>query len=165
MIVPMAKQEVPKEDLMLQATALVRRIEFRTSADQPLVVVGFRRDGSASFYFGEHPVYQFNTGNELRRVHLASGMLKAENHRLVRLEKIRAASEVQLIRHVLEPDAQRSLIAELQRRLHEISCSATQQTCEVTRQVPKQDDILQSVQTWIAELGEIRIAATPNVAG
>ncbi len=159
----MAKQEVPKEDLIAQATALVNRIEFRTDSDQPLIVVGFRSDDSISFYFGEQPVYQFNTRDELRRVHVEAGMLKAEHRRLVRLEKRRTQGEVQLIRHELSDEDQAALISDVQRRLEEIADSITTAKSEVTRQVPEGAPILERVHDWIIRQNELTIADSPNV--
>ncbi|MEM7313511.1 MAG: hypothetical protein AAF497_10200 [Planctomycetota bacterium] len=158
----MARQEVPKEDLIAQATALVRRIEFRTGSDQPLIVVGFRKDDSASIYFGEHPVYQFNSNHELRRAHIEAGMLKAEQRELVRMEKRRTESEVQLIRHVLSADEKSKLLDDIRSRFDEISDSIEQGLCEVTRQVPEGEPILGSVHQWIKSLDEIVVAEVPN---
>ena len=47
----MARQEVPKEDLIAQATALVRRMEFRTGPDAPLVVVWVSEGRISQFLF------------------------------------------------------------------------------------------------------------------
>src|SRR5213595_680144 len=96
-----ARHESDREDLLREATALVERIELQIAGfDQP-IVCGFRRDGSASFFFGPDPVYQFNTDCQIRRAFVGGKILKAEAGRLVALSRVRAASEVSLLRHEL----------------------------------------------------------------
>ena len=47
----MARQESNREDLLREATALVERVELHVPAFEEPIVVGFRRDGCASFLF------------------------------------------------------------------------------------------------------------------
>ena len=47
----MAQRETNREDLLREATALVERAEIRIPGESEPIVVGFRRDGSASFFF------------------------------------------------------------------------------------------------------------------
>ena len=54
---PLAKQEHDKEDILREATALVNRIELRSTDGswKSTVHVGFRRDQSIAFFFGAEP--------------------------------------------------------------------------------------------------------------
>ncbi len=63
----MARHEEEREDLMRDAKALVDRIELVVPGFEEPVVVGFRTNGAASFYFGQDAVYHFNSQLELRR--------------------------------------------------------------------------------------------------
>ena len=74
----MARRESDREDLLREATALVERAELTIEGFDEPIVVGFRRDGSASFFFGADPVYQFNTAFELRRAFVVGLLYKAE---------------------------------------------------------------------------------------
>src|SRR5688572_18570527 len=63
----MARQEQDREDILREATALVERVELLIPEFPEPIVAGFRRDGSASFFFGADPVLQFNAQGKLRR--------------------------------------------------------------------------------------------------
>src|SRR6188472_3162282 len=107
----MARDESNREDLLREATALVERIELlpqSAGAAQSLnlaegepVVVGFRADGALSAFFGADPVYQFNAEGELRRAYVSGLLFKAAQGRLISLNRVRTASEVQLVLHAL----------------------------------------------------------------
>ena len=73
----MARNQSDREDLLREATALVERAELRISGWSEPVVVGFRRGGGASLFFGGKEVYQFNAGGELRRAFVAGRLIKA----------------------------------------------------------------------------------------
>ena len=49
----MARNEQDREDLMREAGALVDRCEIQVEFLTEVVVVGFRRDDSVSFFFGQ----------------------------------------------------------------------------------------------------------------
>ena len=52
----MALHEQDREDLLSEATALVQRVELRVEGFAEPVIVGFRRGGEASVFFGADPV-------------------------------------------------------------------------------------------------------------
>lgn len=97
----MVREEADREDLMAEATALVERAELSLPGSPENVVVGFRRDGSWSVFFGADPVYQFNSAGELRRAYVGGLLFKADRGRLVSLRRQRADGEVQLLQHRL----------------------------------------------------------------
>jgi hypothetical protein len=147
----MAKRESPREDLMRDAVALVDRIEFTSSGTAP-VVVGFRRDGSVSFYFGEEPVYQFQANGVLRRAHL-NGIIKAENRRLVRLEKRPTHGEVHLVRRPFDATEQRAFLEHALWRLRELGRQMDAGQLHVSRQMSHSgSDVLPRVKCWINDL-------------
>lgn len=154
----MARRELPREDLIRDAVALVDRIEF-TSPDQPPVVVGFRQDGSVSFYFGAEPVYQFNAARALRRAH-SDGIVKAENGRLVRLKKQRRTGQVQLVRHELDDAQQCEFLESALARLRQLRAQLDAGDLQVARQVSTADaDVLSRVGDWLARLPEVLVVA------
>lgn len=154
----MTRQAFPREDLIRDAVALVDRIEIFPPA-QPPVVIGFRRDGSASFYFGEQPAYQFNALRELRRAHL-DGIIKAEQRHLVRLNRRQADGEVQLVRHQFELVEQREFLEKARSRLTELRDQIEADEIEVGRQVSASESrVLPRVRDWLAELPSELIVA------
>src|SRR5437588_282047 len=88
----MARETTDREDLLREATALVERAELAVADWPEPVVIGFRRDGAASIYFGGDPVYQFNARGELRRAFVADRLFKAEHGILAALDRQRSAT-------------------------------------------------------------------------
>lgn len=160
----MAREEQVREDLLAEATALVERVELRVASLSAPVVVGFRREGAASFYFGADPAYHFNSAGRLRRA-FASGLLyKAERGRLVSLDRRRTAGEVQLVRHELTAEETRIFLASLAANLLALSDALAQGRIERLRQQPEQADVVGRVRAWLADHGErIEIAESPRV--
>ncbi len=170
----MAREESPREDLMREATALVERIELlprRRFEFLPLpkgegfqtIVAGFRADGAMSVFFGEDPVYQFNAAGELRRAYCGKLLLKGVRGRLVSLQRVRSASEVQLVRHELTDVEQNDFLAALKNRLHRLAEMLAAGDCEARRRAPPDADVLGHVQAWLATHDSYTIAVCPNV--
>ena len=154
----MARHEGPREDLLAEAVALVERVELVLASGEP-VVVGFRRDGCASFFFDQDPVYQFNTRCELRRLYVDGLRYKAEQGRLVGLEVRRDAGEVQMLREELTAERADAMLAEAERRLSELAAALRGGKAERRRQVPEQADVPARVLAWLESLGRPLIVA------
>ena len=118
----MARQESDHEDLLREATALVERAELAIEGFAEPVVVGFRRNGCASFYFGSDPAYHFNTAGELRRALVEGKIYKAERGRLVSLERRRTDRSVELFRCELTDAEMSEFMREMLRRLNALAC-------------------------------------------
>jgi hypothetical protein len=166
----MAREESSREDLLREATALVERVELRmiasaaaASAQANQVVVGFRVNGAASFFFGEDPVYQFNSAGELRRGHCDGFLFKAARHRLVSLRRERQQSEVHLHSHQLTDAETISFAKEMQRRLEFLARALESGRYEIIGQVPSGADIVSRVRQWLVRHDRISIAASPRV--
>jgi len=164
----MARDESRREDLLREATAFVERIELVPSsstskAAETPIVAGFRADGALSVFFGEDPVYQFNAAGELRRAYCDGLLLKAVRGRLVSLQRVRSANEVQLVRHELTDAEQNDFLAAMKNRLHELAEMLAVGDCEIGRQSPPDADVLGRVQTWLATHDSWPIAVRPNV--
>lgn len=99
----MAQHESDREDLMQEATALIRRAELMypgCHSEEP-VIAGFRRDGRLALYFGADPVYQFDPQNRLRRAYVSGFLYRTQGETLARLSRNRTETETQLLRHDL----------------------------------------------------------------
>jgi len=160
----MAREEVNREDLLREATALVERAELKVAGFEEPVVVGFRRDGSASFYFGADPVYQFNTSRELRRAYIGSLLYKAERGRLVSLRRERGENAVSLFRVELDDNEEAHIVVRLRDQLRSLHGAFTARQFELIGQVSAGTDVVSQIIDWLASLPErIDIARAPNV--
>jgi len=158
----MARDAESREDLMRDATALVERAEIVGYGESPLIV-GFRRDGCASFYFGEDPAYHFNTLGQLRRAFLAGELYTAEQGRLVRLRRERGNGEVALVRHEFSEQEQAEPLAELAEHLSAVRTSLQNGLLSVVRQVPADFDPRARILHWFASLSwPIAVATAPH---
>jgi hypothetical protein len=160
----MSRRESDREDLLREATALVERAELKVAGFDEPVVVGYRHDGSASFFFGTDPVYQFNTAGELRRAFVGGLLYKAERGRLISLRRERSAAEVALVRSELGDQESASLLAAMRKRLDSLHAALTGGSFALAAQVPLEADVPRRMVRWLdALLTEIRIARVPNV--
>ncbi|HET6882738.1 MAG TPA: hypothetical protein VFI31_21400 [Pirellulales bacterium] len=150
---------------MAEATALAERAELRVPAEQEPVVVGFRRNGAASVFFGAEPAYHFNTAGELRRAYVAGLLYKAERARLVSLRRQRVPGEVQLLRHDLTDEETSAFLAEFVSRLDSLRTAFSSGACRVLRQAPENADVLARIRRWLDSLSPpVAVAATPRVS-
>jgi hypothetical protein len=162
----MARQESDREDLLREATALVERAELTISdCDEP-AVVGFRRDGSASLFFGADPVYQLNSQGKLRRAYVAGKLIKAEAGKLASLDRRREADRVVLARHDLDENETADFVSEMIVRLSALRTSLAAGRFKVTGQVPADANVIGRIRDWLNNLGEpIPIAHSPRANG
>ena len=165
----MARQESDREDMLREATALVERVELRVDSliDAPHdrknhVVVGFRANGAASFFFGDDPVFQFNSAGELRRAYCGGVLLKAARGRLASLQRVRRENEVQLLSRQLTDLEQTAFAAEMQTRLRGLAESLQNGGLELIGQVPAETDVLSRVRSWLATYDGMPVADAPR---
>ena len=163
----MAQQESDREDLLREATALIERVELTTTdpTESDPTVVGFRRGGAASFFFGPDPVVQFNTARELRRAYVEGKLYKSESGRLLAMTRRRTETETQLVRHELS-NAEASLIVEtLQQRLVNLRDALSSGKFQIVGQEPPTADVVGRVRAWLADLPDVlAVASSPHVA-
>jgi hypothetical protein len=161
----MARQANDREDLLAEAKALVERIHLQAAGLREAVTVGFRRDHSASFYFGPQHVYQFNSAGSLRRAFVDDLLYKADRGRLVSLRRERGPELVALVRHDLEPAETVAFFDTMRGYLETLHHSLAKQHFTVMGQVPGDADLIARVCCWVDEFaGKSRIAASPRVA-
>lgn len=162
--VEMARQESDREDLIREATALVERIELLLDGQAEPVVVGFRRDDSCSIFWGADPVYQFTSAYALRRLYRQGFLIKAEQGKLVSLERRRLTGEVALVRHELGDEEAASVIEEMQQKLHQLKTQIADRAFTVSGQAPEGADVVSRVYAWLETCPtRIEVAQRPNV--
>jgi hypothetical protein len=165
----MSREESPREDLIREATALVERIEISFDTSSSIepdsaspVIIGFRANGALSIFFGEDPVYQFNSAGALRRAYWGGRLFKADHGRLVSLERHRTAQEVQLVRRELTAAEQNTFLRTMEGYLQPMANRLAANEIRVERQSPPEAEVLSRVSTWFASHTTWPIAARPN---
>jgi hypothetical protein len=160
----MARHEADRENLLREATALVERIELILPGDPEPIVCGFRRVGSASFFFGADPVYQFNSIRQLRRAFVAGRLIKADQGRLVALSRERSEHEITLIRHELADSESALLVVDVGNRLTRLKQALQDGRYSVNGEVPPGANVAGRVLEWLKNTPQaLEIAAAPNV--
>ncbi len=160
----MAREEHDREDLLREATALVERIELRTVSEAEPIIIGFRRDGCASVYFGGDPAYHFNTQNELRRAFVAGQLWKADQGRLIAMQRTRTGTQVEMHSQPLPATTQQDALQELQLQMDRLAEDLVAlHGHTVTGCQPPDVDVLSRVRRWFGSLRRpILVAARPH---
>ena len=154
----MARDEHNRENLLAEATALAERVSLRIADYESQVVIGFRRDGSASFFFGTEPVYQFTSRGKLRRAYADEFLFKAEHGRLVALRRQRTDRAIELVRHALSAAETSAFLATMQRHLDATRGALATDTFGLVGEVPPGANVVDRVRRWLdsfARGGEI----------
>jgi len=160
----MSRQESEREDLLREATALVERVELRLTEQPESIVAGFRRDGSASFFFGQSPVYQFNSRRELRRAYVGGLLYKVDSGKLVEMRRERTATAVELRSRSLSSEEGTQFLLVTEKWLSTLRDALTAGNAEVLGQVPSDKDVAARVIDWLQELPrEIVLAKTSRL--
>ena len=146
------RHESDREDLLREATALVERAELLVQVEGEPIVVGFRRDGSLSVFFGPDPVYHFNSTGELRRAYVGGLLYKAESGVLVVLRRERSEREVALVRRELGTQEAKGLLITARNRLAQLGEVLSRGEFQLVGQVPADADVAGRVRDWLSAL-------------
>ena len=136
----MARREEDREDLMAEATALVRRTEVVGPGYDEPVVIGFRRDGGLSLYFGADPAYHLDPEGRLKRAYRGGLLYRTQGETLAELTRERTEAETILRRRDLPPDELGPFLAEMAGRLTTLLVQQDRGDLAVARQVPEHDE-------------------------
>ena len=160
----MPRHESEREDILREATALVERAELTIPGFNEPIVVGFRRDGAASFFFGADPVYQFNTASELRRAYVNGLLYKAEHGKLVALRRERTPTETGLVRQELTAAETDSFLEAVHQLLTQVQTALRTNNQQLLHEVPPAADVPRRIAAWLQNLpAPIHLASRPNV--
>lgn len=149
----MARSEENREDLLRDATAYVERAELAVAGWEEPVFIGFRKDGAASFFFGQNRVYHFNATGELRRAYLDGLLYKAEGGQLCSLRRERSAVETSLLRHDLSGQETSKVLYELKMRLERLVDALRGANFAMHGQVPAEWAVAERVAEWVSRYG------------
>ncbi|MBI3839600.1 MAG: hypothetical protein HY288_16895 [Planctomycetia bacterium] len=159
----MAREEHDREDLLAEAKALVERVSLDISGNDEQVVIGFRRDGSASFYFSPQRVYQFTSAGQLRRGFVGDRLFKAQRRQLIALRRERHEQAVELIRHVLDPRETAGFMAEMRSHLNALHHALAEGKFKIVGQVPEGADMIARIGCWLDKFADAtEVARSPR---
>ncbi len=169
----MAKQEVDREDILREATALVNRVELKVSGrgDGDHVVFGFRECGSLAVYFGGEPVYQFNANQALRRAYHQGCLLKAVDCLLVSMRRERQDGKLQLLSTSWDEEMTRDFIGQVRRDMFQLVEAIAAGEAQVNGFVAAEQQTTAEMLTaqfcnWCNDhLPDLRVARVPGVSG
>ncbi|MBX9790601.1 MAG: hypothetical protein K2Y37_16915 [Pirellulales bacterium] len=159
----MARQAHDREDLLAEATALVRRAELITDDAAGPVVFGLRANGCASVYLSPDWALHFNSTGAVRRGYLDGRLITAERGELFALERRRTTDEVELRRRPLLPAESAQLLADAHERLQALRTALATGAARIRRAVWEQGDPVHEIAAWIERLpSPLEIAAEPH---
>ncbi len=169
----MAKQEVDREDILREATALVNRVEVKFSGrvGGDHIVFGFRECGSLAIYFGAEPVYQFNVNQALRRAYHQGCLLKAVDGRLVSMRRERQDRKLQLISTSWDDEKTREFIGQVCRDMSQLVEAIETGEAQVIGFVAAAQQTTAEILTtqfcnWCNDhLADLQVARVPGVSG
>lgn len=159
----MERTERDAEDLLRDATALTERAELRLTDADDRIIIGFRHDGGASFFFGLDEVYHFNSQASLRRAARDGKLIKAVHGKLASLTRERDGGKVRLKSTDLSVAETQAFKERLSAKLAELLAALKADRYELLRQVPDESPIVRRTMAWIAALpDEVTVAESPH---
>ena len=152
----MAVEETDREDLMREATALVERVEIRVPGWAETVIMGRKRNGDVSLYFGASPVYHLNANGQLRRAHAGEYLYRSQETALARMHRERTAEATILHREDLSSEETESFLGIMQQQLDHLRGALADSTAAIIQQIPAEnfplEDLLNSLPATSPEL-------------
>ncbi|MDP7277246.1 MAG: hypothetical protein QF363_17330 [Planctomycetaceae bacterium] len=165
----MARSESRREDLLGEATALVRRAELAGESFDPEngpLVAGFRSDGSLSLFLGEDPVYQFNSVGQLRRGFVDGLLYRTQGVTLARLQRDRSSDDrLTLLRHDLSESELASFRETMRRQLGHVLDELLAGKLQQVTAVPETADVAGELSDTLRRVLEVGSWLAPPIAG
>jgi len=161
----MARHEEDREDIMAEAVALKRRVEFQITGDDRFesIVAGFKRSGHFSIYFGQDPAYHFDANGKLRRAYRAGHLYRTQGTTLAQMRRERDDSKTTLVRIDLDATALNDFRDELSQHIQSVTGHSSQ--IKVVDQHPKDEPILTSVLEVLTNLSQQDDWLAPTIKG
>ena len=159
----MAQHEHDRENLLRDAVALVRRVEWQ-SVDGREVFIGFRRSGAASVYLDQDPVYHLTSAGLLRRAFVDGCLFKADATRLVKMQRDRSGGEVQLRSQIVDAEATCVFLELMRSELSNVLRDLEDGRLRFVGQVPDEAEVKGRAIEWLRWLLDqpIEIAELPH---
>lgn len=147
----MALEPEDREDLLAEATGLPQR-GMIVLPDGQEVVVGFRDDQSASWFFGADPVFQFDPSYHLRRIYCDRTRYAVAGGQILRLEQAAAGGRIQLTKHRINDTQTQDLLNCWQQRILAVKSALVDKTHRWHGASVPIDQLEPKVLSWLADL-------------
>jgi len=153
-----------REDLLRDARALTPRlmVEVRLAERHEKVFAGFRGE-SLSLYFGDEPVFHFNSRGELRRAHVGGRLISADGGMLCELRRVSHGNALSFAGEQFDKSHQQSFVDELACRLVELRAAFDSKQFRLIGLEPPDADALGRLLRWLTTHTEIKVAASARV--
>ena len=162
----MTHQESDREELIRDATALLRRIELQLPGEEQPVVAGFRRQGEASIYFAQDPVFHFDKQGRLRRAFDSGDLYRTQGTTLARLRRVRSTDTTQLVRTDLTHAEAEEFLERMDERISRLQAAIAAGQANVVQRVPVEDEqILADLAAMLARIMNLDERLGPPFAG
>lgn len=161
----MARQESDREDLLAEATAMIRRTEWQVAGETEPVVAGVHRHGAVSIYFGSDPVFHFDKDGRLRRAFVNGYLFRTQGTTLARLQRVRRQTKTVLQRHDLLPDECEYFLQTMRHRLDAFVFAVNNQNIQLLRSVPDGVDFCDELMQFLPRLFAAESPLAPAIAG
>ncbi|WP_417734559.1 hypothetical protein [Rosistilla oblonga] len=123
----MARDTHDREDLLAEATGLpVRGVIQMPDGNE--VVVGFRDDGSPSWFFAADPVFQFDPNFQLRRIFCDGTRYAVAGGQILRLEQTASGGRLQLTKHPLNSEQTQQMLQRWEDRIRPLQAAMQNKT-------------------------------------
>ena len=157
----MAKQEQDREDLLRDGKQMLLRGEC--PVDGVVVVVGFRSQGQASFYFGPDPVFQFNENGELRRVFFKGKRFAAIQGKLCELTRQQQSNRVHFVPQEILADVASEMMGFLDHGLTQVQVAIDSLEKEWRISGGNAAEFRRQLSEWLANMPADKVIAdAPN---
>ncbi|QDV67805.1 hypothetical protein Poly24_15090 [Rosistilla carotiformis] len=147
----MAREPQDREDLLAEASGLPVRGALRLPDDWE-VVVGFRDDGSASWFFAADPVFQFDPQFQLRRAYCDGIRYAVAGGQIVRLEQLASTGRIHLTKHPLDRQQSDQLLDRWKQNIHQVRTAFENKTHRWEGASVPIDAFEHKVMQWISDV-------------
>ncbi|GIW90528.1 MAG: hypothetical protein KatS3mg109_0960 [Pirellulaceae bacterium] len=148
---------------MREAVALVERLCLGAATGEE-IVIGFRRDGSASIYVNQDPAWHFNRFGQLRRAYESGQLIKAERGRLFRMVRRREPHQVVLASTPMTEEEQAQWVAAVTTQIQRLEQRWHDGELVVVEQIPPDQPVADRARQLLASLAKgFTIAASPSL--
>lgn len=161
----MAREESDREDLMREATALVRRAELQWPGVEEPIFIGFRRTGAFAIYWGADPVYQFDAEHRLRRVYSDGFLYRTTGETLAKLDRVRTDSATELRRTDLPPGELTEIFDDVRSRCEQLLQALQSERASLIAAIPDEASVIPAAMEFIARVLADKIRLAPAIPG
>ncbi|VAX42535.1 hypothetical protein MNBD_PLANCTO02-856 [hydrothermal vent metagenome] len=160
----MARNESDREDLMKEATALIRRIEFCVADNPQQIVAGFRKTGGLSLYFEADPVYHVDEMMRLRRAYVDGYLYRTQGTTLAQLNRQRTKTTTTLHRYDLGEEECQAFCKQVATNIQNLFNSLQKNDVQIHQQIPEDVPLLDELKEALQKILEEGIQLAPAIA-